>query len=347
MNKIIYTIFAALLYTMTLASGVWAENTSTAIMIGQGGTREVAIQDAIRKAVETAAGVFVYSTTEVNNFMLVKDKIITASKGYVKDFKILEETNKEGVVFVKLDVNVDTEGIKSIIKRDIKTATYDDALKDYAAITSIVERNKKIAEILESISSRPLNELYLVDYAGYEIVDAGTTSADVILKFRIVQNNFLWDIYYDALRQISNNKKNYTGDNFVVIDYKVAKEHKWGFDVSGEKLYLHKDFNKYIIKPRRVTISFELLNNSYKLKPFRLYDKCINNQEDGENKWIHASESVTKHIKNESVGYFLGADGFEYRIRHTINNIDDIKKLPFVKVTLKDVAQRSIDYKFK
>ncbi|MBI3399505.1 MAG: hypothetical protein HY026_09825 [Deltaproteobacteria bacterium] len=346
MNKLIHTVLVALICTLTLNISAWADNYTSAIMIGSGATKDEAIQDAIRNAVETATGVFVYSTTEVSNFALVKDKIVTASKGYVKDFKVLEETKNEGIFFVKLDVSVDTASIKSVIKREIKTTTYDDALKDYATITSIVERNKKYAEILKSISSRPIDELYQVNFTGYEIVDAGTTSADVILKFRIAQNRFLWDIYYDTLKQISNNGS-YVGDNHIIINYNIVKEHAWGFDIAGERLHLHKDFNDYIIKPRQVTIAYKLLDMSFTLKPFCLYDKYINNREDGRSKWVYVNDMASKKITKDSVGYFIGSEGFEYKVRHTIKNIEDLKKLPFVKVTLKDVAQKPIDYEFR
>src|SRR3989338_7274939 len=85
---------------------------TTVSIIGRGTTKEDAIQDALRNAVEKATGVFVYSTTDVENFQLVKDKIVTASRGYVKDYKITEDKKYEDIIILTVNVTVNDEAIK-------------------------------------------------------------------------------------------------------------------------------------------------------------------------------------------------------------------------------------------
>lgn len=335
-------------FVLSITTCIWAADYGATVMVGQGATKDEAIQDAIRNAVESATGVFVYSTSEVKDFKLVKDQIITASKGYVKDFKLISESKGDGIVFVTLNVSVDTAAIKAVIKREIKTTTYEDALKDYAAISSLVERNKKYAAILKSISLRPLNELYNVNFSGYEIVSAGTKSADVILKFNIAPNSFLWDTYYETLRLIASNYGRTASDNHIIINYNIVNKYKWGFDLAGERIYFHEDFNDYIIKPQQVAVTFELSDGIFKLQPFLIYDKYIDNRNYQEKNiiWIHQDETATIKISDDSVGYFMGNEGFEFKLRHTFKNIDDIKKITSVKVYLKDVAQKNADYKW-
>lgn len=341
---------------------------SSTIMIGQGATKDEAVQDAIRKAVESATGVFVYSTSEVKDFTLVKDQIVTASRGYVKDFNVMQESKNEGIVFVKLNVTVDTDNIKATIKRSIETITYEDALKDYASIVSRVERNKKYAEILKSISSRPLNELYQVDFAGYEIIDAGTKSADAVLTIRIAQNRFLWDTYYKALKQVGKVQKEddfFDENNGTVIDYHENKNcvkyrshdlskktlsasYCNGTDkIIGHRIIFHEDFNPYIIKPSSVTIIYMIADRKYPQNPITLYDKYIGNYgrrlkitNKGDKVYEpRRSPTVCTETEREKTqcGYYLGNDGFEYKFRHTFNNIEDIKKLPSIKATLKEI----------
>lgn len=339
----------AVVFVLSLTICSWATDYPSVVMIGQGATKDEAIQDAIRNAVESATGVFVYSASEIRDFRLVKDQIVTASRGYVKDFKILAESKSEGVFFVKLNVSVDTAAIKSAIKRDMKTTTYEDALKDYASISSIAERNRKYAEILKSISSRPLDELYKVDFAGYEILNAGTTSADVVLKFRIAPNSFLWNTYYEVVRQIGSNHSRYASENHIIINYNIGGESdKWSFEITGERIYFHEEFNNYIIMPRQVTMICELPEGEFRLKPFRVYDKYLDKRDYPERDviWIHLSELVYRNAGQNSVGFFMGTEGYELKLRHTFKNIDDIKKLPSVKVSLKDVGQKTIAYKW-
>jgi len=176
-------ILLVLIVILILVSHAFCSTGTSTISTGVGVTKEEAIQDALRKAVESVTGVFVYSTSEVKDFTLVRDEIVTASKGYVKEFKIISDSKVESSYFVTLNVYVDTAGIQSTISRNIKTSTYEDVIRDYAATTSVIEKNIKLLEVLKSISSRPLEELYPVQYSGYEIVDAGTKSVDVVLKF--------------------------------------------------------------------------------------------------------------------------------------------------------------------
>jgi len=341
-----FLISIVFLFSFSICAG--ATDYQSTVMTGQGTTKDEAIQDAIRNAVESATGVFVYSASEVKDFKLVKDQIVTASKGYVKDYKLLSESKGEGIVFVTLNVSVDTATIKSVIKRDMRTTTYEDALKDYASVASLVERNKKYAEILKSISSRSLNELYNVSFSGYEIVSAGTTSADVILKFNIAPNNFLWDTYYETLRLIGSNQGNYRLDNHVIIKYSIVKERQSGLDIAGERIYFHNDFNNYIINPRYVAVVYGLPDGDFHLKPFMIYDRYIDKSDYyGRNVIpIHLNQVVSRKVSQNTVGFFMGNEGYVFKVRHTLKNIDDIKKLPSIKVFLKDVAQKNITYKW-
>jgi len=53
--------------------------------------RDEALRDAKKKAVEQGVGGLLTSETEVKNFQVVSDRIVTKSKGAVKDVKILRE----------------------------------------------------------------------------------------------------------------------------------------------------------------------------------------------------------------------------------------------------------------
>ena len=77
--------------------------------------REVAITDSMRKAVEKAVGTMVDSQTKVRNYQLIEDSILTKSKGYVKDYDILDTKLDNGVYFVKIQAVV----VKKILKEDL------------------------------------------------------------------------------------------------------------------------------------------------------------------------------------------------------------------------------------
>lgn len=77
--------------------------------------RDSAIQDALRKAVEQVVGTYIESSTVVDNYQLLEDKIYSKTKGYVKSFKIVQDgpPQKEINLYeVTIDAEVSNEPIK-------------------------------------------------------------------------------------------------------------------------------------------------------------------------------------------------------------------------------------------
>jgi len=107
-------LVVAWLAFLSMASMSWAIETTS---IGEGRTRQEAINNGIRVAVEQALGTLVKSDTQVSQGKLVWDRIASASAGYVKDYNVLAE-GKDPVTEiykVKLAVNVDDYKLKGAV----------------------------------------------------------------------------------------------------------------------------------------------------------------------------------------------------------------------------------------
>lgn len=80
------------------------------------GVSAISTQDAIRSAqraaVEQAVGVFIHSQTEIENFEVKKDKIMSRTQGYVTRFTILKETKILDTFTVKISAVVSLDKIK-------------------------------------------------------------------------------------------------------------------------------------------------------------------------------------------------------------------------------------------
>jgi hypothetical protein len=222
-------------------------------VIGKGTSKEAAISDALRSAVERVTGVFVYSVTDVENFKVVKDKIVAASRGYVKDYNILEEKSYEGVIVLTVTVQVDDEPIKAILHQDLKAITYDDVLKDYALVTQKLERLRKSKELLEAISSTPIENT--IEIVGYTIEDVGLNKITGYFTIKFIPNKSFWDTYRRVLSQISDESFH----NAVVVPSGIKKvicfpmEDSPGnecFFICADQYYrIHEDLEKYLIRP--------------------------------------------------------------------------------------------------
>jgi hypothetical protein len=74
--------------------------------------REKALDDALRSAVEKVVGVMVTSTSEVENFALKMDRILSESKGFINTYTVISE-NRQGDQFnVIVEADVGRERLK-------------------------------------------------------------------------------------------------------------------------------------------------------------------------------------------------------------------------------------------
>ncbi len=74
--------------------------------------RDKALDGALRNAVEKVVGVMVSSTSEVENFQLKIDRILSESKGFVNTYKILSENRQKDQFEVVIEADVGRERLK-------------------------------------------------------------------------------------------------------------------------------------------------------------------------------------------------------------------------------------------
>lgn len=73
--------------------------------------RDKAIDDALRKAVESAVGTMISSETISENYQLLSDRIYSHSDGYVQKYRITDEREGDGVYIVEVKAKVTTGSI--------------------------------------------------------------------------------------------------------------------------------------------------------------------------------------------------------------------------------------------
>ena len=97
----------ALLVMLLMAGGTVLAKEVT--VTGFGTSKDDAVRDALRNAVEQAVGTLVDSQTLVKNLTLVSDEIYTKSQGFVRDFTVLETSSSNGQVTATVRAMIDTE----------------------------------------------------------------------------------------------------------------------------------------------------------------------------------------------------------------------------------------------
>ncbi len=75
---------------------ITTDGTASVLNNDKAQARDVAIQDALRNAVEQVTGAVITSSTLVENAMTVEDNIYSKAKGYVKSYSIVSEGEADG-----------------------------------------------------------------------------------------------------------------------------------------------------------------------------------------------------------------------------------------------------------
>lgn len=100
------------------------------VVDGHGISREAAIHDALRQAVEQAVGTLVNSQTLVQNYMVLRDEVYTKSQGFVSDYSILSEKWLNGEVVIQARVTVDAQPNSSLMTQLQRLKMIDVGLHD-------------------------------------------------------------------------------------------------------------------------------------------------------------------------------------------------------------------------
>lgn len=92
--------------------------------------RDAAIEDAQKRAVEQAIGILIDSQTQVENYQLISDKILSQTKGYIKRYTVSSETVDSGLLRILINAEValgrltdDLSGIGILLGRMHKPRT--------------------------------------------------------------------------------------------------------------------------------------------------------------------------------------------------------------------------------
>lgn len=172
MKKIFLLVIAVLACALILSNGAFAEDKTIETEGVSQISREDAIRQAQRSAVEEAVGVFVHSQTEIENFELKKDKIFSRTQGYIKRFAVLKES-KEGNLFkLKVSATVSLDKIKDDL---IAMKILLESMERPKLMVLIDEDYKSMDNLGMGIASTEMSSL--LGAKGFELVDKSQVDA--------------------------------------------------------------------------------------------------------------------------------------------------------------------------
>lgn len=129
------------------------------VVTGSGATRDAAINDAKRNAVEKVVGSYISATTVVNSPYVLKDEIYSKAYGFVKDIQILQET--KGVVYeVQARVDVDNSPNSQLMnKLETLRVLNNPRISVVINHNTTGEKSAKYINLCETIITQKLREM--------------------------------------------------------------------------------------------------------------------------------------------------------------------------------------------
>lgn len=210
---------------------------------GTGPTKFDALQQAWIAAVRNAVGMFMTSKTELNDDVLT-EKIVTYSQGQVDSFKILEETQKNGIYYTKIIANID----KDILQSAAKNSSQKQVIKFDGSNIAAREQSssdKAISKIesLENVISQ-VDYTSMIDYYVYPKIIKNRNGGEKVNLVHILYIN------YDKYMKIAKNLKS-AMSNLAIdtgsVNFIDPKNNKFFYNITKniQKIDNIIDYNRY------------------------------------------------------------------------------------------------------
>lgn len=152
MKKFLSGIFLSLIISSTAMAQV-------VVVTGSGSTRDAAINDAKRNAVEKVVGSYISSTTVVDSPYVLKDEIYSKAYGFIKDIQILHES--KGTIYeVQAKVEVDNSSDSQLMnKLESLRVLNNPRISVVINHNTSGEKSVKYINLCETIITQKLREL--------------------------------------------------------------------------------------------------------------------------------------------------------------------------------------------
>ncbi len=134
---------------------------------GVGKDEKLALKDAFRNAVEQVVGMVLDSTVHAKNDKIIADQILTASDGFVKEYKLLSSEAEDGLTRVRIKAKIERKSLvqkleaNQVVVKEVnmdnlfaKVASDNQSAEDSTLL--IAERIKEFHKVWAATAGEPV-----------------------------------------------------------------------------------------------------------------------------------------------------------------------------------------------
>lgn len=174
------------------------QNAAKSVVVsGTGGTRELALGNAFRHAIEQAVGMMVTSESYVKNLKDIQDKIIVGSSGFIETYKILNEDHDVTGHAITISAVVRQQKLQEKVSETVGDTKPIDGGLLFAQQSSIEDQVKLYQATYDQLISDFATNGILYQYEGQPIIEK--TGED---QYSMTLKNFTISIKDDWLASL-------------------------------------------------------------------------------------------------------------------------------------------------
>lgn len=206
----------------------------TLVVSGDGSTKDEAINNALRSAIEQAFGTFVSANTSVINDELVRDEIVTVSSGNIQNYKEISSMEVDGIKNVTLQATVSIGKLVSYAQnKGMQTELAGATFAMNKKIKQLNKANEKKAmdhlmEQLDQISRQGLYDYRIETSDPRNSNKRGYNKMDVIITASFNENgrNYIETLRktLSSLSLTSQEQEEYDNSNEQYVSLKINGE---------------------------------------------------------------------------------------------------------------------------
>ena len=153
------------------------------VVEGVGVTSQQALKDAFRSAVRQVVGTVVDAKTLVKNDELIDDQVLTYSDGFVKQHRVLKESNVDGLFRVRISAHVQRRSLVMKLQAANITVKKIDGESMFGDIaTQLQAKNDSAALVRNALDGFPLNCISAEISGKPEIAKRGAEKSTLSIK---------------------------------------------------------------------------------------------------------------------------------------------------------------------
>jgi len=209
---------------------------SVVLVTGSGADPSQAEKNALAQALERTIGVMVDGETLVRNDEVVRDEILTYTKGYIQDYDVLRTWQQDGIAYVEISarVSVSKLGEKLKAKAASELQVNGRLMQVQAELEEQYERNA-CEMFRRATADLTPDKLLTVQVAGEPQFNRDT--ATVTVKFKVSANLDGWKNIHSGVKQLVQHlalgsaRGQFTEDNYWQMAGKLPVKGVRGEDV--------------------------------------------------------------------------------------------------------------------